>query len=91
MALVKKTTSSNRLIVIAIVIVVVGGAAWFLIQQFLFSGKGQPSDKLTQNRSVITNFGEDILSDPRYRDLKSFGQTPEVNVNAEAGNPNPFQ
>lgn len=90
MALVKKRTSSNRVIIIAIVVLALGGIGWYLVQLLLVPGGGAPTGNLNQSQSVITNFGEEILNDVRYRELQPYGQTPNINVN-QAGNPNPFQ
>ncbi len=91
MALVKRRTSSNRTIIIAVVVLVLGGIGWFLVQQFLAPTSNDMLVNQNRNRTVITNFGETILNDARYQDLQSFDQTVTVNVNADSGNPNPFQ
>ncbi|MBI2984284.1 MAG: hypothetical protein HYY50_01535 [Candidatus Kerfeldbacteria bacterium] len=91
MALVKKRSNSARLFLVLVVVVAIAGVGYFLVQQFIAPSPGGPDDQANRNRAVITNFGEGILNDDRYRALRSFERTISVNVNADAGNPDPFQ
>lgn len=91
MALVKKQTNSSRIIIIAAVILILGGAGVFLIPKFLAPSPDEITPLPSANRTVITEFGESILNDPRYQSLQTFGKELNVNAERDAGNPNPFQ
>lgn len=91
MALVKRQTNSTRLIIIVVVVAVVGVIGYVLSQQ-LFSGPSSTNvNGPTSGRTVTTNFGETILNDSRYTDLQTYGVNLNVDVNAESGQPQPFQ
>lgn len=91
MALVKRRTNSTRLIVIAVIIIVVGGLAVWLIQQFLTPQADETTPPTNRQNEIITDFGQEILDDPRYLRLTPYGTNLNVNASRDALNPNPFQ
>lgn len=93
MALAKKNSNSTRTIIIAAVIIAVAGIGYVLYQQFFLNPGSSTATDLTTSRtkSVITNFGESILTDPRYTTLKSFDQSVNADANRDGGQINPFR
>lgn len=92
MALVKRQSNSTRLIIIMSVVVVVAGIGFFLARQYLSGPAGNQSNGSgPASKRVITNFGESILNDSRYTDLKTYGLNLNVDANTQAGQPEPFQ
>lgn len=92
MALVKRTSpSSNRLIIILVVVLILGGVAYFVIPGLISGGSSSNQSTITNHQPVITNFGQGILNDSRYKALRTFGQPFDQNANYDPGNPDPFQ
>ena len=42
-------------------------------------------------KAVITNFGESILNDSRFSQLKAYDVSVNVNADTDGGQPTPFQ
>lgn len=93
MALAKKKSNSTRLVIIGLVIVVVAGIGYVLFQQFFIKSGDATNDTLgvNRNKAVVTNFGESILLDPRFTNLKSYDVTINANAETDGGQANPFQ
>jgi len=91
MALVKKQSNSTRLVVIGVVIIAVAGIGYLLFQQFTSTSSTANSAVGAGHPKIITNFGESILQDSRFTNLKHFGTNISVNVNTDSGQPQPFQ
>lgn len=93
MALAKKKSNSSRLVIIGIVVVVVVGIGYVLFRQFFLNdGVGTNGAANTNHgKSVITNFGETILNDPRFTTLKSYDVSINTNAETDGGQANPFQ
>ncbi len=91
MALVKKQNNNGRMVIIAVVVVVVGGIGYFLFQQLYLKNSSVPSGPTGGGRQVITNFGEAVLNDDRFKQLRPFGTTVNVDMNTDTGQPQPFQ
>lgn len=92
MALAKRSSNSTRLVIILVVVIVVAGVGYLLFREF-FLKPGEEADNLNaaaRRKSVLTNFGDSILQDPRYQALKSYEVPVQVDVNAEGGQSNPF-
>jgi len=63
-----------------LVAVVIAGLGYYLFNQFFMTNKGNVnSDSTGDGRRVITNYGESILNDDRYVELRPFDQP--VNLN----------
>lgn len=75
----------------AIVILAVAGIGYFVFQRFINSATPSASEIVNSRPAIITDFGESILNDSRYLELRSFGQVLDPNANYNPGNPNPFQ
>lgn len=95
MALVKRQTSSSRLIVISVGIAVAAIIGFVLYRQ-LSAPTVNPgaANGAVSRPTPITNFGEAILNDSRYKDLKQYSGAnlnDNVNLAPDARNPNPFQ
>jgi hypothetical protein len=90
MALVKKRSNSTRIVIIVIVGLVAAAAGYFLFQRFA-NPATEDGVTLQTNRQVITEFGESILDDSRYKSLNSFDQEVTVNPESDGHNPNPFE
>ncbi len=93
MALVKKRSSNSRLVIVGLVIVIVAGVGWLLFRQFFLNPEagGPSAGGDNRSRAIITNFGESILNDSRYTDLRSFGGTVSADANADGGQAQPFR
>lgn len=93
MALVKKQSNSSRLIIMAVAVLVVGVIGFVLYQQVVLKTNtpGKTSSTAPRHPSIITNFGESIVSDPRYLELKPYGQPLSVNAETDGGQTNPFR
>lgn len=92
MALVKKKSNSNRIIVIAIGIILLAGVGYFLFTElYLKSQDTNGATGAAGGRRVITNFGQSILNDGRYSELRSYGVNISADANTNPGQPNPFQ
>lgn len=73
-----------------VVAAAIGGVGYLLVQQFISGGTTGGTTGTPVTPTVITEFGESILQDPRYQRLQDFGQPVRADLN-EAGNPNPFR
>lgn len=93
MALVKKTSSSTRLVIVGLIVVVVAGVGWLLFRQFFLNPGtgGSTVNGADRSRAIITNFGESILNDSRYTELRSFGETVSADANVDGGQAQPFR
>lgn len=91
MALVKKRTNSSRLVVTAVAIIAVGGLVAWLVLKFINPSEDETVQPVNRQGEIITQFGEEILKDPRYLRLTPYGQDLNVNADRDAHNPNPFQ
>lgn len=93
MALAKKRSNSTRIVVIAAVIIAVAGIGYVLFNQFFLNddGASNSANSATRGSSVITEFGESILNDSRFTNLKSFDASVNADANRDGGQPNPFR
>lgn len=92
MALVKKKSNSTRVFIIAAVIVGLAVIGYFLVPRLFESKNASNLNTLPLGRQpIITDFGESILNDPRFKELKPFNVNLDVNANRDAGQRNPFQ
>ena len=91
MALVKKRSNSTRAILILAVGLVVVGVGYVIFQRFANPATGPIDPSLQDNRRVITEFGEAILEDKRYKSLHSFDQRVTIDPETDGHNPNPFE
>lgn len=73
-------------------VVFFGGLGFLLIPKF-FSSTNQGTvgiDVSTRDLKIVDRFGEDILTDPRYQSLRTYGDpVPQVDLN-QVGRTNPF-
>ena len=92
MALVAKRSRRTTIFIIAFIVVVVGGLGFLFIPKF-FSSTNQTTtgtDISTRDLKIIDRFGEDILTDPRFQSLRTYGDpVPQVDLN-QVGRTNPF-
>lgn len=93
MALAKKKSNSTRLVVIAVIIIAAGGIGYLLFNQLVLQKDATNGNALNINKpkAVITNFGESILNDSRFSQLKAYDVSVNVNADTDGGQPNPFQ
>lgn len=93
MALAKKRSPASRLVIIAAVVIAVAGIGYVLFREFFLTDRGLEGNANAANRSksVITNFGESILNDPRYTTLKSYDMSVNADANRDGGQVNPFR
>lgn len=93
MALAKKKSNSTRLVIIGLVVLIVAGIGYVLFRQFFLNDGLNTNDALNASggKQVITNFGEEILSDPRFTNLKSYDVTINTNAETDGGQAQPFQ
>lgn len=93
MALVKKRSSGNRTIIIGVVIVIVVGVGYLLYQQYFINGGAGGATNASQSArpTVITNYGESILNDSRFTQLRSYGSTIHADANVDGGQTEPFR
>ena len=92
MALAKKQNNSTRIVIIGAVVLIVAGIGYFLFQElFVKTNNTNQGSAASQQKGVITNYGESILTDPRYAGLRSYGAMVNADANQDGGQPNPFQ
>jgi len=98
MALVAKRSRRTVILIIVLLVVVVGGLGYLVLPK-LFSSTTDTSGSAAlpvRDLKIVDNFGEAVLSDPRFTTLRTYGEpfvnpptTSPVDLNFP-GRQNPF-
>ena len=92
MALVKKQSNATRAVIILLVGLAVAGLGYFLFQRFSSPSVDNSAAGAGGGEKVISNFGESILDDPRYKSLQPFvNESITVDPTQDGHNNNPFE
>lgn len=92
MALVKRQSASSKSIIIGLIIVVVAVVSFFVYKKFVLdAGTTNTTNNGPVSGSVISSFGEGLLNDPSFTELRPTTITPTIDENTDKGQPQPFQ